>query len=68
MMRWLVRGPPEQSGGRVCSVCVSWGFSKPGCVWREGPLVVDVVGCVGLGRGESLGDSRGEDSGAPLLE
>ena len=49
-------------------VCVSWGFSKPGCVWREGPLVVDVVGCVGLGRGESLGDSRGEDSGAPLLE
>ena len=47
---------------------VSWGFSKSGCVWREGLLVDDVVGCVGLGRAESSGDSRGKDSGSPMLE
>ena len=55
--------PPEQYWGTassvhhslVCSVCVSWGFSKSGCVWREGPLEEDVVECVELGLGEISG-------------
>ena len=56
-------GPPEQCWGTsssvhhslICSVCVSWGFCKSGCVWREGPLVEDVVECVQLGLGEISG-------------
>ena len=47
MMSWLVRGLPEQSGGRVCSVCVSAGglasldvFERgaagSGCSWMCG--------------------------------
>ena len=47
--------PPEQYWGTSSSVCVSWGFCKSGCVWREGPLEEDVVECVELGLGEISG-------------